>query len=94
MVRCSDGTLYTGYTNNVPRRIVAHNAGEGGHYTRAHRPVVLIATWTFTTKSEALRVEARIKRLSRAQKLRLVEGISEGDINSLVIDNDGVAHEG
>ena len=78
MVRCRDGTLYTGYTNNVARRIAAHNAGKGGHYTRAHRPVTLVATWGFTTKGEALRAEGQIKRLSRAQKLRLVEGISEG----------------
>jgi len=73
MVQCRDGTLYTGYTNNILRRIAAHNAGKGGHYTRAHRPVILVATWAFTTKSEALRVEWQIKRLSRAQKLRLVE---------------------
>jgi putative endonuclease len=73
MVQCRDGTLYTGYTNNVARRIAAHNAGKGGHYTRAHRPVALIATWSFTTKGEALRAEGQIKRLSRAQKLRLVE---------------------
>ncbi len=79
MVRCRDGTLYTGYTNNIPRRIAAHNAGKGGHYTRAHRPVTLIATWAFTTKGEALRAEWQIKHLSRAQKLRLVERISEGN---------------
>jgi putative endonuclease len=72
IVRCRDGTLYTGYTNNVPRRIAAHNAGKGGRYTRSHRPVTLVAIWVFTTKGEALQVERQIKSLSRAQKLQLL----------------------
>lgn len=73
IVRCSDGTLYTGYTNNLARRIAAHNAGKGGHYTRAHRPVVLVASWSFATKGEALKAEWQTKHLSRTQKLRLIE---------------------
>jgi putative endonuclease len=73
MLCCVDGTLYTGYTKNVERRLAAHNAGKGGHYTRAHRPVSLVAAWTFETKSEALKAEYKLKRLSRAQKLRLLE---------------------
>jgi putative endonuclease len=74
IIECRDGTLYTGYTKNVAKRIAAHNAGKGGHYTRSHRPVTLLATWAFATKSEALRAEWQIKRFSRAQKLRLIEG--------------------
>jgi putative endonuclease len=73
MVSCADGTLYTGYTTNVERRIALHNAGKGGRYTRSHRPVVLVATWTFNSKGEALRAERELKRLPRKQKLRLAE---------------------
>jgi len=73
IVECADGTLYTGYTINIDRRILAHNAGKGARYTRAHRPVKLLVSWVFSTKSEALRMEATIKRLSRPQKLHLIE---------------------
>lgn len=72
ILKCADGTLYTGYTNNLQRRVAKHNAGKGGHYTRAHRPVTLLASWEFPGKSEALRAEYQIKRLSRPQKLHLI----------------------
>ncbi len=71
MVCCANGTLYTGYTINVERRIALHNAGKGGRYTRSHRPVSLVATWTFNSKGEALRAERAIKRLPRARKLAM-----------------------
>ncbi len=73
MVCCANGTLYTGYTINVERRIALHNAGKGGRYTRSHRPVSLVATWTFNSKGEALRAERELKRLPHEQKLRLAE---------------------
>lgn len=73
MVRCADGSLYTGYARDVTRRVKAHNLGRGGHYTRAHRPVTLAAHWRFPTKREAMQAEYRIKRLSRPQKLLLIE---------------------
>ncbi|WP_220196485.1 GIY-YIG nuclease family protein [Ktedonospora formicarum] len=73
IVRCADGSLYTGYARDVTRRIKAHNQGRGGHYTRSHRPVTLAAHWRFSTKREALQTEYRIKRLSRPQKLLLIE---------------------
>ena len=73
MVCCANGTLYTGYTINVERRIALHNAGKGGLYTRSHRPVSLMATWTFNSKGEALRAERELKRLPREQKLRVAE---------------------
>ena len=73
MVCCANGALYTGYTRNVEKRIATHNAGKGGHYTRSHRPVSLMATWTFNSRAEALQAECEIKRLPRAQKLKLVE---------------------
>jgi len=75
MVCCANGTLYTGYTINVERRIALHNAGKGGRYTRSHRPVSLVATWTFNSKGEALRAERELKRLSREQKLRVAEQV-------------------
>ncbi len=73
MVCCANGTLYTGYTINVERRIALHNAGKGGRYTRSHRPVSLVATWTFNSKGEALRTEREIKRLPRERKLAMAE---------------------
>jgi putative endonuclease len=76
MVCCANGSLYTGYTINVERRIALHNAGKGGRYTRSHRPVSLMATWTFNSKGEALRAERELKRLSREQKLRMAEQVS------------------
>ena len=73
MACCANGTLYTGYTINVERRIALHNAGKGARYTRSHRPVSLVATWTFNTKGEALRAERELKHLPREQKLRVAE---------------------
>src|SRR5215467_7880608 len=73
MVRCVDGTLYTGYTCDVERRIAAHNAGRGGRYTRAHRPVSLVATWRFNSRREALQAEYTLKRLPREQKWRVAQ---------------------
>lgn len=73
LVVCADHTLYTGYTTNVERRLAAHNAGTGAKYTRGRRPVVLVATWSFASKSEALRAERMIKSLSRAQKWHLAQ---------------------
>ncbi|HEX4204003.1 MAG TPA: GIY-YIG nuclease family protein [Ktedonobacteraceae bacterium] len=71
IVQCSDGTLYTGYAKDVAQRVAMHNAGKGAKYTQSRRPVSLQASWSFQSKGEALRTEHAIKRLSRAQKLRL-----------------------
>lgn len=79
VVQCADGTLYTGYTNDVERRVAVHNAGKGGNYTRTHRPVSLLIAWQFPTKSAALRAEYAFKRLSRAQKLQLIAASPEGE---------------
>jgi putative endonuclease len=73
VVRCANGSLYTGYTKDIEARIAAHNEGKGGRYTRAHRPVELIASWSFATKREALQIEYRIKQLPRQKKLELVQ---------------------
>ena len=71
---CRDGTLYTGITNDLPRRLRVHAAGQGGAYTRARRPVRLVFVEGQAGRGAALRREAAVKRLSRAAKLALVEG--------------------
>ena len=74
VLRCGDGTLYTGATNDVQRRLQTHLRGRGAAYTRSRLPVELIYREACGTRGEALRREAAIKRLSRAAKLALVEG--------------------
>ena len=72
MVRCSDGTLYTGITNDLKKRIAAHNSGkDGAKYTRGRQPVELVYAERAGTKSAAAGLEHRIKKLKRAQKMRL-----------------------
>lgn len=73
MLRCGDGSLYTGYTDDVERRLAVHKNGKGGKYTRSHLPVELVYREELPDKSAALRREAAIKRLSRQEKLALVE---------------------
>lgn len=70
---CADGTLYTGWTNDLDRRLAAHNAGKGGKYTRARLPVTLAYYEAFETKEEAMSREVKIKQLSRGEKLKLIE---------------------
>ncbi|WP_131973698.1 GIY-YIG nuclease family protein [Exiguobacterium sp. B203-G5 25_7] len=74
IVRCRDGSLYTGYAVDVEKRIAIHNNGQGAKYTRARLPVVLEYTETFSTKSEALKREYAIKQLTRLKKERLIQG--------------------
>lgn len=73
IVRCSDTSLYTGYTNNIEARINKHNAGKGAKYTKIRRPVVLVYQEMYETKSEALRREYEIKTFTRQRKLKLIE---------------------
>lgn len=77
LLRCADGTLYAGWTNDLSRRVAAHNAGRGAKYTRSRRPVALCYYETFETKEEALRREAAYKRMTRAEKLELIENASK-----------------
>ena len=77
IVRCADGTLYTGWTNDLKKRIKAHNAGKGAKYTKSRRPVILVYYEEYETKSEALRREAAIKKLSRQEKLRMIRQFEE-----------------
>ena len=73
ILRCADGTLYTGWTNDLERRLKTHNAGKGGKYTRSRLPVELVYYESSASKEEAMRREWHIKRLSRAEKLKLIE---------------------
>jgi len=74
IVRCRDGSLYIGASNNVTARIARHNAGTGARYTRSRRPVELVWKRRQKDKSRALSIEARLKRKSRADKLKLITG--------------------
>lgn len=73
LLRCGDGTLYTGITDNVQRRLAAHRAGKGAKYTRGRGPLELAYTEEQPDKSAALRREHEIKRLRRAEKEKLIE---------------------
>ena len=72
MMRCGDGTLYTGYTNDLENREAKHNEGKGAHYTRIRRPVKIVYSEEFETKSEAMKREHQIKRLKKKDKEGLV----------------------
>lgn len=72
VLRCKDGTLYTGWTNDLEKRLAAHNAGQGAKYTRGRGPVTLVWRQGFATRGEALAREAALKKLTRAQKEALV----------------------
>ncbi len=71
ILRCADGTLYTGWTTDLNRRLAAHNAGSGAKYTRSRRPVALLYSEECASRGAALRRESAVKRLTRAQKLAL-----------------------
>jgi putative endonuclease len=73
LLRCADGSLYCGWTTDVDRRLKAHNAGRASRYTATRRPVTVAFAQPMGDRSAALREEARIKRLTRAQKLALVD---------------------
>ena len=77
ILKCSDGSLYCGWTNDLEKRLSAHNAGTASKYTRTRRPVELIYFEEFQTKQEAMSREFCIKKLTRAEKLRLTEGFSQ-----------------
>ena len=74
MLKCADGTFYTGWTTDPERRTKVHNSGKGAKYTRARRPVELIYYEEFDDKIEAQRREWAIKQLTRAEKEELIAG--------------------
>jgi putative endonuclease len=73
ILRCADDTLYTGFTNDLEKRIKTHNAGKWAKYTRGRFPVVLVYSENFTTESEARKREYAIKQMKRAEKLRIIQ---------------------
>lgn len=72
IVKCRDGSFYTGWTNDIEKRIAAHNAGKGAKYTKSRRPVELVYLEKFETKEEAMRREFAIKRMDRRKKEQLI----------------------
>jgi len=72
IVKCADGTLYTGITNDLAARIKAHNQGKGARYTKGRRPVILLGYWEYTNRSQASKEEYKIKQLPRHRKLALL----------------------
>lgn len=74
IVRCSDDTLYTGYTTSIENRIKTHNNGKGGKYTRGRLPVILCYYEEYDNKIDACKREYKIKQLKREEKLKLIKG--------------------
>lgn len=69
ILRCSDGSFYTGVTNHLEKRLMGHNRGTASKYTRSRRPVTLLATSVEMNKSEALRLEMKVKKVPKAKKI-------------------------
>ena len=79
ILRCSDGTLYCGWTTDPERRVAAHNAGKGAKYTRSRRPVELVYIEEYENRHDALSREWHIKRMARNEKERLIQ-VQEGKV--------------
>ena len=79
ILRCEDNTLYTGITTNVARRFAEHREDKvkGAKYTKAHKPKEIAAAWEVGTKSNASKLEYRIKKLEKAEKEKLISEFSE-----------------
>ena len=77
ILKCSDDSLYTGWTNDIKHRLKMHNEGKGAKYTRGRGPVELVYLEEFDTKQEAMSKEAKIKRLTRKEKLLLIENYQQ-----------------
>ena len=73
ILKCSDGTFYTGWTNDLKKRLKAHNEGKGAKYTKTRRPVALQYYEVFASREEAMRREWEIKQLSRTEKWKLIK---------------------
>lgn len=85
LLLCADGSLYAGWTNDLQRRLHAHNEGRGAKYTRSRRPVRLVYAEAFETKEEAQKRECQFKKLRRPQRLLLIRaGQENAEITALV----------
>lgn len=97
LLRCADGSLYTGWTNDLERRLAAHAAGTASRYTRSRLPVALALAVPQADRSAALREEARIKRLTRPEKLALlaagahVPAVSAAQARSIASDSSAIS---
>lgn len=80
ILECSDQTFYTGWTNNIESRLKIHNEGKGAKYTKGRLPVKLVYLEVFETKSEALKREIKIKKLSRKEKEKLIKRKIDNEI--------------
>ncbi len=79
ILECADRTLYTGWTSDIDKRINSHNSSRNGaKYTRSRRPVRLVFSREYSSLSDTLKEEARIKKMSKAQKIQLIEGQAQG----------------
>ena len=81
ILKCSDNTLYTGWTTSLEKRLKAHNSGKGAKYTKPRLPVEIVYFEEFQDKKEAMKREYAIKQLSREEKLNLISGFTR-EINS------------
>ncbi|MGL5575665.1 MAG: GIY-YIG nuclease family protein [Sarcina sp.] len=77
ILKCADGTLYTGWTNNLEKRVTTHNKGKGAKYTRARLPVELVYSEVFESKVDAQKREYAIKKLKRSEKLKLISNLKD-----------------
>ena len=77
ILQCCDGTYYTGWTNDLNKRVKAHNMGKGAKYTKGRAPVQVVYCESHEKKEDALRREREIKKLTRAMKKSLIEGVIE-----------------
>ena len=82
ILKCRDGSLYTGWTNDLEQRVAAHNTGKGAKYTKARRPVELVYFEEFETKEQAMKREYVIKQMARKDKLELVQRKEKADDRS------------
>lgn len=79
ILECNDGSFYTGWTNDMEKRLKAHNEGKGAKYTRGRGPVKLVHLETFDTKEDAMSREYAIKQMTREEKKRLIEETNKGN---------------
>lgn len=91
---CADGTLYTGWTNDLEKRLAAHNAGRGAKYTRSRRPVRLFYYEEFAEKCEAQRRECEIKRLPREKKIALAAHLPQAGLGVTLSAEAGIFSRG
>ena len=82
ILKCKDGSLYTGWTNDLEQRVAAHNTGKGAKYTKARRPVELVYFEEYETKEQAMKREYAIKQMARKDKLELVRRKEKADDRS------------